>query len=99
MHQAHDVVTQLGACPIQGGILILVQMDDDLQLRHIMHFFYVLLGHCPDLVYQFPAVAVMLLNVLYSRSCNLLQQLVWSHRPMLSTTCVDEQTEGPQKPG
>ncbi len=55
MYQAHDMVAQLRASPIQCGVLILVQMNDDLQLSHIVHLFNVLLVHSPNFVHQFPA--------------------------------------------
>ena len=55
MHQTHDVVAELGACTIQGGVLVFVQVNDDLQLRHIVHLLNVLLGHHAKLVRQLSA--------------------------------------------
>ena len=52
--KAHDVVTKLGACAVQGGILVLVQVNDDLQLCHIHYLFDVLLAHCANFVNQLP---------------------------------------------
>ena len=74
MHQTHDVVTQLVASTVQGGILVLAQMDDDLQLSHIVHFFYVLLANSAYVVYQLPAAApIVLQHEKYHHSCTLMR--------------------------